>query len=106
MPRKDFKKHNKAFQCRQCGTKNPPAQRSERNHCFRCLYSLHVDEETPGDRQSLCDALMEPIGLDQRGNKGFMILHRCLRCRKEMWNRAAGDDKLEFLQFGFTPNLC
>jgi len=92
MARKDFKKHNTPFRCKNCGVKNPPVQASERNHCFRCLYSLHVDEETPGDRKSSCRALMEPLSLDYRGKKGFMILHCCCICKKEMWNRAAPDD--------------
>ncbi|MEK7524045.1 MAG: RNHCP domain-containing protein [Patescibacteria group bacterium] len=94
MARKDFKKHNEGFICQKCGEQNPPAVKSERNHCRKCLFSLHVDLETPGDRASQCEALMEPISLDHRGNKGFMILHRCQKCRKEMWNRAAEDDEL------------
>lgn len=94
MSRKDFKKHNTGFLCLKCGAKSPPAAKSERNHCAFCLYSLHVDGETPGDRMSPCGKLMEPISLDKRGNKGFMILHRCIGCRKEMWNRMADDDDL------------
>ncbi len=94
MPRKDFKKHNEGFACLKCGVKNTPAKKSERNHCFSCLFSLHVDEVTPGDRKSLCKNLMEPVSLDYRGNKGFMVLHRCVQCGKEIWNRAAEDDEV------------
>ncbi len=94
MPRKDFTKHNTGFTCNSCGEINPKAEKSERNHCRKCLFSLHVDEETPGDRKSGCGALMFPAGHDYRGNKGFMILHRCMKCRKESWNKAAGDDEL------------
>lgn len=97
MPRKDFIKHNKPFVCLHCSARNPKAIKSERNHCRQCLYSLHVDEETPGDRRSLCNGLMEPIGSDYRGAKGFMILHRCVKCRKKMWNRTAEDDEMEIL---------
>lgn len=94
MARKDFKRHNKRFKCLNCGKTNSPAAKSERNHCFSCLYSLHVDDETPGDRKSNCGALMQPMRLDHSGKKGFMILHRCVKCGKEMLNRAAEDDDL------------
>lgn len=94
MGRKDFKKHNEGFICLKCGQANEKAAKSERNHCFSCLYSLHVDEETPGDRDSACRGLMEPVMLDKRGKKGFMILHRCVKCRKEIWNRTAAEDEL------------
>lgn len=38
---------------------------------------------------------MAPTMLDYRGNKGFMILHKCDKCGKEMSNKAAEDDRLE-----------
>lgn len=94
MSRKDFRKHNAAFVCAKCGIKNESASKSERNHCFSCLFSLHVDEDTPGDRKSSCHGLMEPAGLDYKGSKGFMIRHRCAKCGKEILNRAAENDKL------------
>jgi hypothetical protein len=55
-----------------------------------CLYSLHVDER-PGDRRASCHGLMEPIGLDYRGRKGFVIIHRCTRCGFVRPNRVADD---------------
>lgn len=94
MSRKEFRKHNEAFICQNCREENPPAAKSERNHCRACLCSLHVDEETPGDRKSRCEGLMDAAGFDYVAKKGFMILHRCRVCRKEMWNRAAEDDNL------------
>lgn len=99
MSRKDFKKHNEGFVCGKCGTTNPPASKSERNHCRVCLFSLHVDGGTPGDRASDCHGFMEPTSLDFRGNKGFMIVHRCCACGKEMLNRAAPDDEIAGRQF-------
>lgn len=98
MSRKDFKKRNNGFICLKCGEINPPAVKSERNHCRRCLFSLHVDKETPGDRKSDCLGLMEPIGLDYKGKKGFMIRHRCVECGKKIKNKAAEDDKMGKLQ--------
>lgn len=96
MARKDFKKHNEGFICVRCGVKNEPALKSERNHCFSCLYSVHVDESTPGDRKSSCRGLMEPAGLDYKGSKGFMIRHRCVECGKEILNHAAEDDRMVY----------
>lgn len=57
-----------------------------------------MDNE-PGDRASLCHGMMEPVGIDQDGKKGFMILHRCTKCRIEKRNKAAIDDEL-------SNNLC
>ena len=94
MGRKDFQKHNEEFVCKKCGMQNQKATQSERNHCRACLYYLHVDSEVPGDRASRCFGLMEPTSIDLNGKKGFMILHRCERCHKEIWNRAAPDDEL------------
>lgn len=93
MARKDFKKFNTGFTCVSCKTENPPALRSERNHCRKCLRSLHVDDETPGDRASECFGVMEPIGLEYSGAKGYVILHRCEKCAKTHRNRAAEDDE-------------
>lgn len=91
--RKDFKKHNIPFICISCGHANPKASSSERNHCQNCLRSLHVDDTTPGDRNAECGGLMQPIGLEYKGNKGYIILHRCEKCGKESKNRAAQDDE-------------
>jgi len=41
---------NDAFVCAVCGFQVPPVtEGGYRNHCPRCLHSLHVDE-SPGDR--------------------------------------------------------
>ena len=61
-----------------------------RNHCPFCLYSLHVDRR-PGDRASHCRALMEPIALEYRPSKGYVVVHRCLRCGFVRPNRVATD---------------
>ncbi|PIQ77822.1 RNHCP domain-containing protein [Candidatus Peregrinibacteria bacterium CG11_big_fil_rev_8_21_14_0_20_46_8] len=92
MPRKDFIKHNQAFICSSCKSENPPLEGGERNHCRSCLYSLHVDAETPGDRQSSCKGRMEPARVEYKGAKGFMVVHRCVQCGKEIANRLAPDD--------------
>jgi hypothetical protein len=60
---------------------------SYRNHCYRCLYSIHVDE-TPGDRRSRCGGPMRPVGV-VRSKKGWQIVHRCLACGAVRRNRVA-----------------
>jgi hypothetical protein len=78
-----------------------------RNHCPRCLWSKHVDEKT-GDRASLCQAGMQPIGftLKKEGKDKFtgkekfgdvMVVHECTKCHKININRVAADDDAEVL---------
>jgi hypothetical protein len=96
---------DKGFRCWHCqawvsnlnliGSKN-------RNHCPRCLCSLHIDDKAPGDRKSHCLGMMMPIaltfkkeGFDKKGiaKQGeLMIVHKCLKCDKVSINRVAGDD--------------
>ncbi|MDO8649373.1 MAG: RNHCP domain-containing protein [Candidatus Peregrinibacteria bacterium] len=86
------------FICEHCGAHVDPLVRgSYRNHCPRCLYSKHVDELGPGDRASPCGGLMEPISLDQRSKKGWIIVHSCALCQKTCSNKAAPDDDLSVL---------
>lgn len=83
---------NEAFTCTVCGLEVPPlANGSCRNHCPACLHSLHVDV-APGDRASDCRGLLEPVAVDHDGKKGWVIVHRCVRCGAIRRNRAALDD--------------
>ena len=83
------------FLCEHCGKEVEPIEHgSYRNHCPFCLHSKHVDAEGPGDRASTCGGIMEPVELDQSGKKGWIILHRCTLCGKEITNKAAPDDDL------------
>ncbi|MBL9030780.1 MAG: RNHCP domain-containing protein [Phycisphaerae bacterium] len=76
---------------------------SHRNHCPRCLWSRHLDEE-PGDRRSACRAAMEPIAITVRGDGEWAIVHRCNGCRTLRTNRIAGDDhELALLSLALRP---
>ena len=82
-----------SFLCAHCGTTVPgdaPGTR-QRNHCPRCLRSLHVDVSV-GDRRSLCTGIMDPISLWVRHGEELALLHRCRRCGVIRSNRIAGDD--------------
>ena len=83
------------FTCEHCHLRvEPLTSGSYRNHCPKCLYSKHVDDRGPGDRQSPCGGLMKPVGVDHRGGKGWMIVHRCEQCGKTITNKAAPDDDM------------
>jgi len=86
------------FTCEHCNADVEPLKTgSYRNHCPKCLWSKHVDDEGPGDRLSQCGGMMEPVGVDHRGNKGWMIVHRCEKCSKEIPNITACDDDLSVI---------
>lgn len=66
------------------------------NHCPGCLWSRHVDEQWPGDRQADCRGLMEPLAA--RTEQGeFAIIHRCRDCGLVRRNKAADDDDHDLL---------
>lgn len=81
------------FTCLVCGEPTVPdgAGSGHRNHCPRCLSSVHVDNE-PGDRASLCKSIMDPIGVWVRKNGEWAIIHRCRSCGILHSNRVAADD--------------
>ncbi|MBI1812736.1 RNHCP domain-containing protein [Candidatus Peregrinibacteria bacterium] len=91
-----FLPRQEPFLCEHCGRSIEPLEHgSYRNHCPFCLYSKHVDDRGPGDRASGCGGLMPAVGLDQDGKKGWILIHRCERCGKEVRNKAAPDDELQ-----------
>ena len=40
---------------------------------------------------------MEPIAVTVRGERRWMLIHRCTRCGRLRMNRAAGDDNVLLL---------
>jgi len=89
-----FTPRNEGFVCEHCGAEVPPAPSGYRNHCNRCLHSKHVDL-WPGDHKEACGGLMRPIELETRAGKGYVIVHRCVRCGRRVRNKAAPDDDPE-----------
>lgn len=86
---------NHGFICCHCGAEVLPAEQTARNHCPKCLWSLHVDGETPGDRASDCGAPMEPGAVFQKTGGDWVVIHRCTLCDHEQPNRLAPDDDFE-----------
>ena len=92
---KRFQRKQENFQCENCGYF--VQGNGYTNHCPQCLWSKHVDLN-PGDRQSTCHGMMEPIKVDQK--KGaYMIVHKCLTCGLEKRNKTDKDDNFEVLLF-------
>lgn len=97
--RKLFLPRNTGFICEYCKKRVTPLKYggSYRNHCPFCLWSKHVDLETPGDRLSKCGGLMKPIGVFTRRTGEYVLVHRCVRCGQERYNRIAGDDNFDLV---------
>jgi len=83
-----------SFRCGRCrldvSTDAPGT--AHRNHCPNCLWSRHLDDDSPGDRDADCGSLMEPIAICVRGDGEWVIVHRCTGCDELHLNRTAGDD--------------
>ena len=95
------------FTCKVCGRVCTPqgAGTDHRNHCPNCLGSLHVDIE-PGDRESSCGGIMEPVAVWVRKGGKWAIIHRCRRCGALGSNRVAADDNpMKLLSIAMKP-LC
>jgi hypothetical protein len=78
---------DEGFTCAHCRREVPPHGGTPRDHCPRCLRSLHVDV-VPGDRAAACGGVMDPVGMAIRGGDP-VIAYRCRACGTERTNRAA-----------------
>lgn len=87
---------------------------NNRNHCPYCLWSLHLDLYSAGDRLSACKAPMQPIGLTmkrsrnkyQRDARGeLMLIHQCIECQTLSINRIAADDDAATIMNVFYKSL-
>lgn len=90
---KIFSKNDDGFVCANCHAKVNKLGYTSRDHCPKCLCSLHVDN-TPGDRQNDCKGLMVPISCSPSAKKGYIITYRCTKCGAIHNNKAAEDDSL------------
>ncbi|HUP85402.1 MAG TPA: RNHCP domain-containing protein [Acidimicrobiales bacterium] len=106
------KRHSRArvtsgtFRCRRCNLDVPldAPGTAHRNHCPTCLWSRHLDDDVPGDRNASCGATMEPIAVSVRGDGEWVLVHRCTACREVHLKRTAGDDSpLLLLQLAVKP---
>lgn len=82
---------NIVFQCKHCKAQVEEQVMGVRNHCPKCLYSLHKDI-FPMDNANPCHGLMEPVGVLYNENNEQLILHKCLTCGKTSRAKVALDD--------------
>ena len=94
MEQKLFQKNDSGFTCLNCGFEVLPLGYSSRNHCPKCLCSLHVDVN-PGDRASECGGIMDPIKVETDAKKGYIIIHKCRKCGAVRRNKAANEAKVQ-----------
>jgi len=89
LPARLYQVRNEGFTCAHCGAEVKPTEHdTPRNHCPFCLHSLHVDVN-PGDRANKCKGLLQPVGVETSGRKGYVILYRCERCGERTRGKAA-----------------
>jgi len=89
-----FIKNDSSFFCVNCNAFVSELKTSSRNHCNKCLYSLHVDIN-PGDRANSCNGILKPIGITINSKKGYVIEYKCKKCGAVVNNKAARDDNFE-----------
>lgn len=94
-----YSQREEVFRCRHCQRLvcPLPSGGQHRNHCPFCLHSRHVDDRVPGDRASPCGTKMAPLGAFQRQDGEHVIVHRCLACGIERFNRIAADDDFDLV---------
>jgi hypothetical protein len=87
-----FIKVKEDFVCENCGFRVYGSGYT--NHCPKCLFSKHVDEEVPGDRLSDCGGEMKPIGLEKRRSV-YKLFHKCTKCGKVIVNKLSETDDFD-----------
>ncbi|MBQ8431108.1 MAG: RNHCP domain-containing protein [Clostridia bacterium] len=90
---KMFTKNDNGFICSVCGANVPPLKYSSRDHCHKCLSSIHIDI-SPGDRANTCLGVLEPIEVIYKSDK-YTIVYKCSKCGELHNNKSAKDDNFE-----------
>ena len=91
---KQFQKNDNSFICANCGHQVSKLGYTSRDHCNKCLCSLHVDIN-PGDRANDCKGLLVPYSCNPSAKKGYVITYKCSKCGKFHNNKSAEDDSLK-----------
>lgn len=91
MP-KHFIKVKEDFTCKHC--KERVKGTGYTDHCQKCLWGKHVDEEVPGDRKSGCLGQMRPVSVEVKGGE-YRIYYECIKCGKKKINKASKNDSFE-----------
>ena len=95
MDGKKFKMVDEAFVCCNCKNEVKPLGYTARDHCPKCLCSVHLDIN-PGDRKAECGGLLEPIGIESYKGS-YKIIYKCMRCGMIKRNIMAKDDNMDLI---------
>lgn len=88
-----FSRKIEDFVCEHCGAKIKGDGFT--NHCPFCLWSKHVDLN-PGDRNSVCQGMMEPVRVEKgTRDREYILAHRCVKCGYEKRNKTNEKDSFE-----------
>lgn len=88
---RQFSKNDEGFICVNCGAKVEKLGYTSRDHCNKCLCSIHIDIN-PGDRANDCLGVLVPIEVNQSSKKGLVIKYKCNKCGEFHNNKVAQDD--------------
>ena len=91
---KTFEKNDSSFTCRICGKNVPTLNYTSRDHCNKCLCSIHIDIN-PGDRANACLGTLIPIDIETNNKKGYIIKYKCDKCGILHNNKSAEDDSFK-----------
>jgi len=91
-----FTEIDEEFICNNCKEKVTKLGYSCRNHCPKCLYSMHIDIN-PGDRAEECHGDLIPMGIEIDSKKGYIIVSKCNKCGSVRKNKAAKDDNIDLI---------
>ncbi|MFI3251531.1 MAG: RNHCP domain-containing protein [bacterium] len=99
---KKFKMIDVSFTCRNCGNEVSPLGYTARDHCPKCLYSIHIDNN-PGDRANPCLGDLVPVNIEKYKDT-YKIIYKCNKCNEIKKNIMANDDDFEVI-LKITSNL-
>lgn len=94
MQGKKFQKKIEDFKCSQCG--NYVSGTGYTNHCPRCLWSKHVDNN-PGDRKNDCLGAMEPVNAFFKKGRWYLI-QKCTKCAHEAKITLSEQDNIKIIE--------
>jgi len=95
MENKRFTMIDEAFVCNNCGFMVEPLNYTARDHCPKCLYSIHIDNN-PGDRACECKGALIPVGIKMKSLE-YKIVYKCQKCGQRKINKAANDDNNDLI---------
>ena len=94
MDTKKFTMIDESFTCKVCGSKVNPLGYTARDHCPKCLSSIHIDNY-PGDRNCTCHGILKAIGVEKGKKDTYKIIYQCEKCAMIKRNKMAIDDDMD-----------